>query len=514
MRIGRFEVEAEAGRGASSRVYRATDPATGEVVAVKQLVGGVPAEVRARLQAEIGVLTGLDHPHVVRLVDAGLDDDPPWLAQAWVDGLTLEQLLQVHGRLTAEQACGVLLGAAQGLGHAHSRRLLHRDVSPGNVLLDGSGTAMLVDFGLAAPVGSSGAVGTPAFVSPETASGLSVSPRSDVYAAGAVLFLLLEGRPPFPGADVDRVLAAHREQPPPPLTGDDDGLADLVGRCLAKDPLARPADGAALAAELEEQAQRRFGAGWLARASVAGLVAAAAAAGSGEAAAPATTPRGARDTVLLTTAAASTGVTPAPEPQAAADPADPAAPDGPLHRRRSGPPRRVVAVAVAVAAAVVVAAAAAAVAVVGGDDPGDDGGQGQDGTAAGPDGIAGLYTGTARGTVTLLGKAEEQSVETGLRVTCDAEDACSVGIATAGSFPLEPQGDGAYRISREGVADPCAAGSGPAEGTVTFEGDTMLLRLVEEGHDLVDCGGGRSQASPEVRLEFTGTRTDEPDASG
>jgi eukaryotic-like serine/threonine-protein kinase len=254
MRFGSYEVLEQVAVGSTGTVFRARHTGSGRVVALKQLspaLRSAPGVLDA-LRAEASVLRALDDPHVVALLDAGLDDDPPWIAEQWVDGPTLERLLQVHGQLTPEQGVGVLRGAVQGLAHAHGRGVVHRDVAPGNVLLDAAGTSMLVDFGLAAPVGDGTACGTPAFVSPEAASGQPVGPTGDVYSAGAVLFLLLSGRPPFPAGDVAQVLRAHRETPAPPLDGPADGLRELVGRCLAKDPTDRPADGAALLAELAE----------------------------------------------------------------------------------------------------------------------------------------------------------------------------------------------------------------------------------------------------------------------
>ena len=311
MRFGTYEVVEQVGVGATGTVFRARETGSGRLVALKQLspqLSSTPA-VMDRLRTEAAVLSSLDDPHVVALVGTGLDDDPPWIAVQWVQGATLDRVLQTHGRLSSEQAVGVLRGAVQGLAHAHSRGVVHRDVAPGNVLLDTAGTSMLIDFGLAVPIGTGGVCGTPAFLSPEAATGNAVGPTGDVYSAAAVLFLLLTGRPPFPAGTVQAVLTAHREHPAPPLDGARDGLADLIARCLSKDPTHRPPDGAALLAELDEHATRRLGAGWLTRASVTTLIPTALRATSSSTAAGAgTSTGGARETVVLTTAAASTGL--------------------------------------------------------------------------------------------------------------------------------------------------------------------------------------------------------------
>ncbi|MFP5220239.1 MAG: serine/threonine-protein kinase [Actinomycetes bacterium] len=305
MRFGEYEVLDEVASGSTGTVFRARHIASGEQVAVKQLSGAVrdAPDVLARLRAEADVLASLDDPHVVGLREADLTGEAPWLAMQWVDGVTLDRLLEHHGRLSPQQAVGVLRGAVQGLAHAHGRGVVHRDVAPRNVLVDADGRSMLVDFGLAMPQPGSGVVGTPAFLSPEAARGEPVGPPGDVYSAAAVLHLLVSARPPFPGTDVAEVLRAHREHEPPALTGLGPGFAALVARCLAKDPAARPQDGRALLRELDEEAERRFGAGWLSGASVAGAVAAALRSGpTGSGAASATT-----ESVSLTTGAATTG---------------------------------------------------------------------------------------------------------------------------------------------------------------------------------------------------------------
>ena len=197
-----------------------------------------------------------------------------YLVQEWVDGGPLSGVLLRHGRLTPAQSLGVLRGALTGLAHAHARGLVHGDISPGNIMLDTADMSKLVDFGLAVPTGSGGVAGTPtgtpAFSSPEAATGRPMTARSDVYSAAAVLFLLLSGRLPFAG-DPAAVLAAHVSAAVPRLPDCGPELADLLIRAMAMDAAARPPDAAALLAELEEAAQRSYGAGWLQRSSVAGL---------------------------------------------------------------------------------------------------------------------------------------------------------------------------------------------------------------------------------------------------
>ncbi|MBA2390434.1 MAG: serine/threonine protein kinase, partial [Geodermatophilaceae bacterium] len=251
--------------------------ALGRLVAIKELspaLLAVPGFLE-RFRAEAQVLSGLDDRHVVRLYDYVEEPSRAYLVQEWVEGAPLGAVLQQHGRLSPEQSLGVLRGGLIGLAHAHGRGLVHRDVSPANILLDRDGVSKLVDFGLAAPSGSAAglvgsSVGTPAFGSPEAVTGQTMTARSDVYSAAGVLFLLLTGRLPYAG-DLSTVLQAHVTSPVPVLSGFAPRLTDLVWRAMAKDPMQRPADAAAFLAELEEAAGEAYGAGWLGRASVAGL---------------------------------------------------------------------------------------------------------------------------------------------------------------------------------------------------------------------------------------------------
>ena len=424
MRFGEYEVEDEVATGSTGTVYRARHVGSGEQVAVKRLsaaVRDVPGMLD-RLRDEAGALASLDDPHVVRLRDADLTGDPPWLALQWVDGVTLDRLLEHHGPLSPQQAVGVLRGAVQGLAHAHARGVVHRDVAPRNVLVDEQGTSMLVDFGLAAPQPEPGVVGTPAFLSPEAARGEPVGPPGDVYSAGALLHLLLAARPPFPGTDVAAVLRAHREQQPPPLPGHGSGFADLVARCLAKDPTDRPPDGQALLRELDEQAERRFGAGWLSGASVAAAAAAAMrSASAGTAATAAST-----ESVTLTTAATSTGSAPA--------------------ARAAGGGRRTALLAAA-GAVVVGAAAVAALVLTGGSDDGEP--EPTASPVSEERRVAASASGRYRGESTVVASTFPESsvgattsAEWTVVLDCRAPDDCEGVIGSDSGARLDPAFDG------------------------------------------------------------------------
>src|SRR4051794_27415794 len=269
-----YEMLDRIGAGSTGTVYRARHTGSGEIVAIKEVVDAVRTDPDAldRVRHEARLLAGLAHPNVVRLIDVVDEPDRMWLVLEYVEGSGLGRVLAEHGRLTPEQSLLVLRGALTGLGFAHQHGVVHGDVSLDNLLLPTDGTTKLVDFGLAAPAGTTGGVAaTPAFASPEIITGGARTPASDVYSAGAVLWTLLAGRPPFPGSDVAAVLRAHVEQPPPRLEGHGPDLADLLERALAKDPARRPPDGAALRGGLERPAERRPGAGGAPRPSRPGL---------------------------------------------------------------------------------------------------------------------------------------------------------------------------------------------------------------------------------------------------
>jgi len=279
--FGPYEVLELVATGSTGRVYRVKHHELDRIAAVKELspqLRDAPG-VMERLRAEAEVLSGLSHPNIVHVYDYVEEPHRAWLAEEWVYGASLQAILDVHDRLTPEQSLGVIRGALTGLAHAHERGVVHRDVSTGNILADQEGTSKLVDFGLAAPAGAGAAIGTPAFLSPESARGESVGKPGDVYSAAAVLFTLLAGRTPFAARDALAMARAHIEEPAPRFDNHGADLADLLRRSLSKDPDERPADAGVFLEELEEAARRRFGAGWLARASITGLVGGAAAAG-------------------------------------------------------------------------------------------------------------------------------------------------------------------------------------------------------------------------------------------
>jgi tetratricopeptide (TPR) repeat protein len=259
----RFQIERVAASGGMGTVYRALDTLSGQPVALKVLAPSAAGE-RARFVREVRVLAELHHPTIVRYIaDGETPEHEPWLAMEWLDGETLSQRL-ARGRLTTEETLVVARRVAEALAAAHARDIIHRDVKPSNVLLVACdlASAKLIDFGVvrlgrrdSVRTRTGVLVGTVQYMSPEQARGRGkIDARSDVFALGCLMFRCLAGQPPFASDDYLGVLARLMIDEAPRLRTAraevPDGVDDLVARMLAKDPAGRPADGAAVVAEI------------------------------------------------------------------------------------------------------------------------------------------------------------------------------------------------------------------------------------------------------------------------
>lgn len=257
----RFEVGELLGVGSSAAVFLATDRVTGDQVAVKIGHAQTGTEGREDFAREATVAQRLDHPNVARVHAHGWHDSAglvqPWLAMDLLTGPSLAAWVAEHGPLAPGPA-GIAIGQVlEALAAAHALGLVHRDVAPDNVLLDGEGRLRLVDFGLASvtgvPATSPGSagqvVGHVHYMSPEQASGRPVGAAGDLYQAGALLYFLLTGEPPYVRAAVADVLRAHVEAPVPVPSARDPRNRPLdlvVTTALAKDPARRFASAVAM----------------------------------------------------------------------------------------------------------------------------------------------------------------------------------------------------------------------------------------------------------------------------
>jgi hypothetical protein len=255
------------GRGASGVVYRAVDRSTGLSVALKVLHPGVDV---ARVEREAALLASVDHPRVVGYVRHGTTDGLAYLATAWVEGRSLRDRLALGPVATAEvmRWSADLVG---GLGAIHAAGLVHRDLNPDNVLLDGHGRPVVIDLGVAtgdevATLTADGLTpGTPRYVAPEVLGGAPASPASDQYSLALLIYELLTGRSPFPAADHAAAALHHQVRTPPvPLREVDPyqpaAVECALERALAKDPDHRFATIADLAEALQGPAPpKRWG---------------------------------------------------------------------------------------------------------------------------------------------------------------------------------------------------------------------------------------------------------------
>ena len=241
------------GEGAFGEVYRAIQPHVEREVAIKSIhaeLANQPDFVR-RFEREAQLVARLEHPHIVPLYDYWREPDAAHLVMRFLRGGSLEDLLD-DGPLDLERASRILDQTGAALAAAHQQGVVHRDVKPGNILLDEEGNAYLSDFGIAletgAPEQTAGTMirGTPAYLSPEQIKLEQTTPRSDVYALGVVLYEMLTGEHPFPGTSLNVLLDQHLHQPIPSVRAKRPEIAPAVDAAIAgataKDPAARFAD--------------------------------------------------------------------------------------------------------------------------------------------------------------------------------------------------------------------------------------------------------------------------------
>ncbi|GIF09417.1 serine/threonine-protein kinase [Actinoplanes siamensis] len=252
---GRYRLVEKLGTGGMSVVWRGYDETLGREVAVKVLAPQLAMDraFRDRLRQEALSAARLCHPHITGIYDFGealLSEHltVPYVVMELNDGESVGARIGRQGSLDWREAVMVCAEVASALATAHARGVVHRDVTPANVMLTGSG-AKVVDFGISAVVGQRDAgpdgslLGTPAYLAPERLGGVPVSPATDVYALGLLLYRALTGRMPWPAESTAEALRAHLYADPAPIPevpGMPVAVADLCLRCLAKDPAGRP----------------------------------------------------------------------------------------------------------------------------------------------------------------------------------------------------------------------------------------------------------------------------------
>ena len=262
--FGDYELLEEIARGGMGVVFKARQNSPQRVVALKMILTGNLASVaqirRFRFEAEEA--GRLDHPNIVPIYQVGEYSGQQFFSMKFIEGGNLAQAIK-HFQKKPKKSARLISVIARAVHHAHQRGILHRDVKPGNILLDKDGDPHITDFGLAKHLGTEGAntqsgtiVGTPAYMAPEQASGSKdLSVAADVYGLGAVLYELLAGRPPFLAeSPMETIMAVLKDDPLPPRSvypRADSELEIISLKCLAKDPSHRYPSAEALAKDLD-----------------------------------------------------------------------------------------------------------------------------------------------------------------------------------------------------------------------------------------------------------------------
>ena len=249
--LGEYEILAELGRGGMATVYAAHDIALDRRVAIKVIspsLGASPALVE-RFRREARTAASLSHPNIIPIYSVRHADRLLYFVMKHVDGRPLDSILRETGALPLPTVQAILGQVAGAVGYAHRHGVVHRDIKPGNILIDDEGWCVVTDFGIAKVAESEGLttsgmmVGTPAYMSPEQCLSNDISGASDQYALGVVAYEMLTGRLPFPGTSMMSVMYAHVHVPVPAIedlrSECPPELASAVMRMLAKEPSER-----------------------------------------------------------------------------------------------------------------------------------------------------------------------------------------------------------------------------------------------------------------------------------
>lgn len=256
----RYRIVALAGRGGMGEVYRAEDLRLGQVVAIKFLPESLSSDAAAlaRFHSEVRIARQISHANVCRVFDIGDANGVPFLSMEYVDGEDLASVVRRIGRLSPDKATEIARQICAGMAAAHERGVIHRDMKPANVMLDGAGKIRITDFGLAGIAanmqGAEVRAGTPAYMAPEQLSGKEVTVKSDIYSLGLILYEVLTGKRAFDAKTLPELMKLREEGAitnPSTLVRDLDPLIErVILRCLENDPQKRPASALQVAAAL------------------------------------------------------------------------------------------------------------------------------------------------------------------------------------------------------------------------------------------------------------------------
>ncbi len=269
-RLGNYEILEEIGRGGMGVIYRARQRHSRRIVALKRVLTyrADSHETLARFRREAEAAASLDHPNILPIYEVSeTEDGLAFFSMKLAPGGSLRTVASAL-RGKARECVHLMAKVARAIAYAHAHGILHRDLQPGNILLDARGEPLVSDFGLAKWLDEESDLtqtlttfGTPGYIAPEQAEGANFSPAADIYSLGAILFSLLAGRTPFVGANALSVIRQAAATPAPklrsfaPSLGRD--LETIIARCLDRDPKARYQTAAALAEDLERWLEGR-----------------------------------------------------------------------------------------------------------------------------------------------------------------------------------------------------------------------------------------------------------------
>lgn len=273
LKLGRFEVLAEIGRGAMGIVYKAKDPMLERIVAIKTINMGLDRDGAAmyekRFYQEARAAGGLNHPNIVTVYDIGKTETACYMAMEYIEGEELRTLLQPGKPLAAGLALSIAAQVAEGLAYAHERGVVHRDVKPANIMVPASGAVKITDFGIARMRSSSVQtqtgmmMGSPKYMSPEQVIGKRADHRSDIFSMGVIVYEMLTGAAPFTGETVNAVMYQIVNFVPPAPSAINPAcsarLDAVVARMLSKSLDERYQSAAEIARALRECEQEARG---------------------------------------------------------------------------------------------------------------------------------------------------------------------------------------------------------------------------------------------------------------
>ncbi len=269
-KIGKYTVIGILGKGAMGIVYKARDPLINREIAIKTVRFDLISdevekeEVMQRFMREAQSAGSLTHPNIITIYDVGREEDLTYIVMQLIEGPSLQKLISSAERLTTPEVINLMVQVCDGLDYAHKFGIVHRDMKPGNILLDKLGKPYICDFGVAridtSTLTQAGtAVGTPSYMSPEQVMGKKVDKRSDIFSLGCILYEVLTGRRPFEAESITTVIYKIINENPPALKefkkGLPVGFEHIISKALAKDPNDRYQSCSQLAADLRDLQQ-------------------------------------------------------------------------------------------------------------------------------------------------------------------------------------------------------------------------------------------------------------------